>query len=61
MVWLGTSKNDLTTPIIFKPRETLSNKNYIDVVLRYAQSEGKPMESEPMRSMRLEHHLVLSR
>jgi hypothetical protein len=41
MVWLGASKNGLTSPIIFKPDETLSHENYIDVVLPHAQSEGR--------------------
>ncbi|CAF2837225.1 unnamed protein product [Rotaria sp. Silwood2] len=40
MVWLGASKNGLTSPIIFTPGETLSHKNYIEVVLPHAQSEG---------------------
>ena len=40
MVWLGASKHGLTSPIIFKPRETLSHINYINVVLPHAQSEG---------------------
>ncbi|CAF4104980.1 unnamed protein product [Rotaria sordida] len=41
MVWLGTSKNGLTSPIIFKPDETLSHKNYIEAILQHAQAEGE--------------------
>jgi hypothetical protein len=41
MVWLGAGKNGLTTPIVFKPGETLAHKNYIDVVLPHALSEGR--------------------
>lgn len=40
MVWLGATKNGLTTPIFFKPGETLTHENYIDVVLPHALSEG---------------------
>jgi len=40
IMWLGASKNDLKSPIIYKPDETLSHKNYIGVLLPYAQSEG---------------------
>src|SRR5689334_22343671 len=40
MVRLGASKNGLTSPIIFTPWETLLRKNYIEVVLSHAQSEG---------------------
>ncbi|CAF2648445.1 unnamed protein product [Rotaria sp. Silwood2] len=40
MVWLGASKNGLTSPIIFTPGETLSHKNYFEVILPHAQSEG---------------------
>ncbi len=41
ILWLGASKNDLKSPIIFEPDETLSHKNYIEVVLPHTQSEGK--------------------
>jgi hypothetical protein len=41
MVWLGACKNGLTSPIIFKPGETLSHENYIEVVLPHAQAEGQ--------------------
>ncbi|CAF3422818.1 unnamed protein product, partial [Rotaria sp. Silwood2] len=41
MVWLGASKNGLTTPIIFKPGETLIHTNYFEVVLPHAQAEGE--------------------
>jgi hypothetical protein len=41
MVCLGASQNGLTAPTIFKPRETLSHKKYIEVVLLHAQSEDK--------------------
>ncbi len=39
IVWLGASKNGLTSPVIFNPSETLSHKNYIEIVLPHAQSE----------------------
>ncbi len=38
---MGACRNGLTSPIIFKPGETLSHENYIDVVLPHARSEGK--------------------
>jgi len=41
MIWLGACQNGLTAPIIFKPGETLSHKNYIEVVLPHAKSEGE--------------------
>jgi hypothetical protein len=41
MVWLGASKNGLTAPLIFEPGETLTHKNYIEVVLPHAQAEGQ--------------------
>ena len=37
MVWLIASKNGFMSSIIFKPGETLSHENYIDVVLPHAQ------------------------
>ena len=40
MVWLGASKHGLTSPIVFKPGETLSHINYINIVLPHAHSEG---------------------
>lgn len=40
MVWLGASKNGLTVPLIFKPGETLTHQNYIEVVLPHAKTEG---------------------
>jgi hypothetical protein len=43
MVWLGASKKGLTSPIIFKPGETLSHENYIEAVLPHAQSEGQQL------------------
>ncbi|CAF1428140.1 unnamed protein product, partial [Rotaria sp. Silwood1] len=46
MVWLGASKNGLTSPIIFEPGETLSHKNYIEVLLPHAQSEGERLLGE---------------
>ena len=41
MVWLGACHNGLTSPLFFKPGETLTHKNYIDVVLPHALSEGE--------------------
>ncbi|CAF1280271.1 unnamed protein product [Rotaria sp. Silwood1] len=41
LVWLGASRNGLTTPIIFKPGETLKHINYIKVVLPHALAEGR--------------------
>lgn len=41
MIWLGASKNGLTSPIIFQPGETLSHENYINVVLPHARVEGE--------------------
>ena len=41
MVWLGASKNGLTSPIIFEPGETLSHKNYVDVILPHGKAEGE--------------------
>ncbi|CAF4405742.1 unnamed protein product [Rotaria magnacalcarata] len=36
----------LTTPIIFKPGETLTHKNYIDIVLPRALAEGQRLLGE---------------
>lgn len=41
MVWLAASKNGLSVPIIFKPGETLTHENYIEIVLPHALSEGR--------------------
>ncbi len=41
MVWLGASKNGLTTAIVFKPGETLTHSNYTEVALLHALSEGR--------------------
>ncbi|CAF4957938.1 unnamed protein product, partial [Rotaria socialis] len=46
MVWLGACKEGLTTPIIFKPGETLTHKNYIDIVLPHALAEGQRLLGE---------------
>jgi hypothetical protein len=40
-VVIGAYKSGVTSPIICKPDETLSHKNYIEVVLPHAQSEDK--------------------
>jgi hypothetical protein len=40
MVLIGACKNSLTPPIIFEPGETLPHKDYIEIILRHAQSEG---------------------
>jgi hypothetical protein len=41
IMWLGASKSGLKSPIIFKPGETLSYENYIEIVRPHAQSEGQ--------------------
>lgn len=41
MIWLGACKNGLTIPIIFKPGETLTHSNYIEIVLPHALAEGR--------------------
>ncbi|CAF4275549.1 unnamed protein product, partial [Rotaria magnacalcarata] len=46
MVWLGACKEGLTTPIIFKPGETLTHKNYIDIVLPHVLTEGQRLLGE---------------
>ncbi|CAF2096163.1 unnamed protein product [Rotaria magnacalcarata] len=46
MVWLGACKEGLTAPIIFKPGDTLTHKNYIDIVLPHALAEGQRLLGE---------------
>ncbi|CAF2099809.1 unnamed protein product [Rotaria magnacalcarata] len=46
MVWLGACKEGVTTPITFKPGETLTHKNYIDIVLPHAFAEGQRLLGE---------------
>ncbi|CAF4646770.1 unnamed protein product [Rotaria magnacalcarata] len=46
MVWLGACKEGLTTPIIFKPGETLTHKSYIDIVLPHALAESQRLLGE---------------
>ncbi|CAF4497109.1 unnamed protein product [Rotaria socialis] len=41
LVWLATSKNGLSLPIIFEPGETLTHENYIEIVLPHARAEGQ--------------------
>ncbi|CAF4393824.1 unnamed protein product, partial [Rotaria magnacalcarata] len=46
MVWLGACKEGLTTPIVFKPGETLTHKNYVDIVLPHALAEDQRLLGE---------------
>ncbi|CAF4881239.1 unnamed protein product [Rotaria socialis] len=39
MIWFAISKNGCSIPIIFQPGETLTHKNYIEIVVPHAVSE----------------------
>ncbi|CAF4919357.1 unnamed protein product, partial [Rotaria socialis] len=46
MIWFAISKNGCYIPIIFQPGETLTHKNYIEIVVPHAVSEGRRLLSD---------------